>query len=90
METQNSGEETKQQKSFAEEQARYWKSFVHDLFLGTLKRMIVSPLVFGITFLVIAYLIYRAISISFAFSGRNVFQILSQNHSSHSPLYSAP
>ena len=48
-----------QETSFLKEQAKYWKAFVHDLFIGTLKRMVVSPIVFGFTFLAIAYLIYR-------------------------------
>ena len=52
-------EKTNQQNSFVKEQAEYWKLFVSDLFVGTLKRMIVSPLVFGMAFLAIFYLIYR-------------------------------
>lgn len=52
-------EKTKQQNSFVKEQAEYWKSFVSDLFVGTLKRIIISPLVFGVAFLAIFYLIYR-------------------------------
>jgi len=59
LEISDSGEETQQQKSFAKEQTEYWKSFVSDLFVGTLKRMIVFPLVFGLAFLATFYLIYK-------------------------------
>jgi len=71
MEPQHTGEETEQQRVFIEEQAKYWKAFVHDLFLGTLKRMVVSPFVFGITFLVVAYLIYK-----FSIKTQDVFALL--------------
>lgn len=56
---QQSEEEVRQQQSFLKEQAKYWKTFVHDLFVGTFKRMLFSPLVFGMAFWAIAYLIYK-------------------------------
>lgn len=47
-----------EQQSFIEQQTAYWKAFIHDLFLGTLKRMIAAPLVFSLAFVVVAYMIY--------------------------------
>jgi len=52
-------EESPSEQSFLQEQAEYWKSFLADLFIGTLKRMIISPLAFGLAFAAIAYLVYR-------------------------------
>jgi hypothetical protein len=48
-----------QETSYCEEQAASWKTFVSDLFVGTLKQMVISPVVFGLAFGAIAYLIYR-------------------------------
>lgn len=48
-----------QETSYLKEQATYWKTFVSDLFVGTLKRIVISPIVFGLAFGAIAYLIYR-------------------------------
>ncbi|GEM_PF-1898542 len=42
-----------------EEQTTYWKAFVSDLVLGTLRRMLVTPLVTGAAFVVVAYLIFK-------------------------------
>ncbi len=52
-------QETKQQTSLIKDYIRYWKEFMVDLFVGTTKRMIISPLVFGMTFMAVAYFIYR-------------------------------
>lgn len=53
------GETTGVVKFYLEEQANHWKAFVVDLFVGTARRMVVSPLAFGGAFLVVAFLINR-------------------------------
>jgi hypothetical protein len=52
-------DESGQKHAFFHEQAEYWKAFLADLFVGTVKRMTISPIVFGVTFTAIAYLLYR-------------------------------
>jgi hypothetical protein len=52
-------DEAGQKHGFFHEQAEYWKAFLADLFVGTIKRMSISPLVFGVAFTAIAYLLYR-------------------------------
>ncbi len=63
--------QTTQKSSYIKEQADYWKAFVHDLFVGTLKRMLVSPVAFGLAFFAIAYLISRL-----SIRPQNVFGLL--------------
>ena len=46
---------TEQHESYLSEQAEYWKSFAHDLVVGTFKRMTISPVVFGAAFFAVAY-----------------------------------
>ena len=37
----------------------YWRMFVQDLVIGTIKRIVLSPLLFGLAFVAVALMIYR-------------------------------
>jgi hypothetical protein len=64
MDQSNSANPTAEAKAFSwkaygKGQVDYWRAFVHDLVLGTIKRIIFSPFLFGLAFIAVAFAIYR-------------------------------
>ncbi len=64
-------QETGQKTSAMKQYVTYWKDFMVDLFVGTTKRMIVSPVVFTFTFMAAVYVLY-----SFSIKPQETFFVL--------------
>ncbi len=64
MDVSNSGDPSATERTFSMSaygrgHVDYWRAFVQDLVVGTLKRITLSPLLFGLAFVAVALTIYR-------------------------------